>query len=191
MANRLWTVLTFNNIAGGGGVSTQAHDLHVSLYARTPDVLWCNNSSFSITADATDVTVTNNAAGAESCNVLVMSLHSILRSFGSSAVDTMTPQPVYFTSSGGGGGGGGASVAQRFTEVLTGAEGSDFLVTLPVAMATDTYLVWAQLQGVTAMYSIDLPDLIPGDRTTTQFRVITTADVAAGDEISFYVDDPA
>lgn len=90
-------------------------------------------------------------------------------------------------------GGGGSGTAQSFRYTVTGAEPdtSDFLVTLPVARATDVYRVTYGLAGVAVIVGLDFPDLVAGDRTTTQFRVIATALMQAGDQIDFYVTDPA
>ena len=64
---------------------------------------------------------------------------------------------------------------------------NDFNVTIPVAMANDNYgLVWAPA-GVSMIPSLDLPNLLPGDRTTTQFRVVTSANLVAGDQLTFVV----
>lgn len=78
---------------------------------------------------------------------------------------------------------------QNFTYVVTGAEPdlSDFMVTIPVAQPTDTYEVEGSLAGVTAIVGIHFPDVVAGDRTTTQFRVVTTANMTAGDEIDFMI----
>lgn len=90
----------------------------------------------------------------------------------------------------GGGGGGGGGNPQRFVYTANGTEGSDFNVNLPAARVSDLYNVVAQLQGVTNMFGIDLPDILAGDRTTTQFRVVTTSPVINGDRIYFEASDP-
>lgn len=101
---------------------------------------------------------------------------------------TGTPGATGPTGPGGGAGGS----AQSFRYVVTGAEPdlSDFVVPLPAARATDVYRITWGLAGVAVIVGLDFPDLIPGDRTTTQFRVIATAAMQAGDQIDFYVSDP-
>jgi hypothetical protein len=91
---------------------------------------------------------------------------------------------------GGGGGGGSSGNPQNFTYVATGAEGSDFFVPLPLARTNDTYLIYWALADVTSILSLQLPNTVAGDRTTVQFRVVTTAAVTAGDTFMFYVVDP-
>lgn len=86
-----------------------------------------------------------------------------------------------------GGGGGGAS--QSFRYVATGAEGSDFFVTLPVAEPDDLYAVDIQLAGVTFIVGVDAPDIAAGDRTTTQFRVVTTFPLTAGDQLDILINE--
>lgn len=86
----------------------------------------------------------------------------------------------------------GASVAlglQAFRYTCTGAEGADFFVPLPVARANDSYRVQATAAGMTLLLGFDCPDLVAADRTTTQFRVRTTASVTAADQIDFLVTD--
>lgn len=78
------------------------------------------------------------------------------------------------------------SATSAFRYTATGGE-SDFMVTLPVAKATDTYKVVASCAGVATIVGIDLPDVLAADRTTTQFRVITSLPLTAGDQIDFIV----
>ena len=75
----------------------------------------------------------------------------------------------------------GAGGTQVFTYVATGLEGSDFFIVLPVARPDDDYVPQVTCGGVTAILGVDCPDLAAGDRTTTQFRVVTSAAVQAGD----------
>ena len=71
----------------------------------------------------------------------------------------------------------------------TGGE-NDFNVSLPSSRANNTYFVGPALGGVTGVVGIDIPSGV-GDRTTTQFRVVTTAPLTAGDRIEFHIYDPA
>lgn len=89
-----------------------------------------------------------------------------------------------------GGGGGGGGNAQRFTYTVGGGDGSDFMVTLPVARTDDLYLIEASLGDVLVIVGLQFPNTVAGDRTTTQFRVVATASMTAGDTIMFYIDDP-
>ena len=70
----------------------------------------------------------------------------------------------------------------------TGLEGSDFSVAISgAALPTDVYeLYWAP-KGVAQIPVVDLPDTLVGDRTTTTFRVITSANLTAGDILSFLI----
>lgn len=83
-------------------------------------------------------------------------------------------------------GGGQANTNYVITNyVATGAEGTDFMVDLSVAMLNDTYgLVWAPA-GVAAIPVLDLPNIAAGDRTTTQFRVLLAAPLTNGDKLTF------
>jgi len=88
-----------------------------------------------------------------------------------------------------GGGGGSAGNMQAFQYTHAGADSSDFMVTLPAARASGTYIVMATQAGVALEVGIDAPELLAGDRTTTQFRVVTTGNITAGDQIDFIVVD--
>jgi hypothetical protein len=67
------------------------------------------------------------------------------------------------------------------------ADSNDFTVTLPIALAGDTYSVMAQLVNSTYVVGIYLPDVLAGDRTESNFRVITTSNLSMGDEIDFLI----
>lgn len=187
MANQLYNILTFTNIGAGLG-STQSHLLNTNSVNQIPDFIWVNNEQFSVSATSTQVTVTNNGGTAASCNVWCAYLHTILREFGPASVLALTPDPYILI--GGGFGGSPSGIEQRFLYTATGAEGSDFMVTLPLVRANDTYFVFTALDGVTNIVGIDTPNILAGDRTTTQFRVITTANVTAGDRFAFQVVNP-
>lgn len=79
-----------------------------------------------------------------------------------------------------------APLIVSFRYTATGGE-SDFFVALPTARANDTYKVSASCAGVSSIVGIDLPDILAADRTTTQFRVITSLPLTAGDQIDFIV----
>lgn len=182
MSNRIFNILTFTNIAGGAS-SSQNHLLSVNDVAKIPDFIWGNNEQFSISGNSTQITVTNNGAAAATINVFACWLHSVLREFGSDATLNLTPDPYILI--GGGQGGSPSGNEQRFLYTATGAEGTDFNVTLPLARATDTYVVFFTLDGVANIVGMDFPNILAGDRTTTQFRVQTSGALTAGDRIIF------
>ena len=91
-----------------------------------------------------------------------------------------------------GGGSGSLQEAQAFQYVATGAEGSDFFVPfapLP-ARSNDLYQLQCTQADVTFILGYQFPNTAAGDRTTTQFRMVTTAPVTAGDTFMFIVYDP-
>ena len=191
-ANRLYNILTFTNV-GAGATTAQLHLLNVNEVNKIPDFIWGNNSNFTLAANATQVTVTNNGLGPETIEVWCCYLYSVLRVFGGSGTTSLTPDP-YILVGGGGASGTSSGNPQRFVYTCSGAEGSDFNVLLPLARANDIYLVFPALDGVAASanaaYALDCPDLLVGDRTTTQFRVRTTASVEQGDQLAFIAIDP-
>jgi positive regulator of sigma E activity len=69
----------------------------------------------------------------------------------------------------------------------TGAEGTDFNVSIGATLAADDYNVFFSPAGVTNLPVLDLPTALAGDRTTSTFRV-TTADVlTVGDVLKFLI----
>lgn len=86
----------------------------------------------------------------------------------------------------GGGGGGGLQNVQAFTYTATGAEGSDFNVSLPAARASTSYGIWWSIGDAAVIFSARFPR---ADRALAQFRVLTTTALTAGDEIDFIVAD--
>lgn len=70
---------------------------------------------------------------------------------------------------------------------VVAANSADFMVSLPEELEVDTYSVKAQLVDSTDYVGIYLPDVLAGDRTTTQFRVVTTSNLSIGDTIDFLI----
>lgn len=84
---------------------------------------------------------------------------------------------------------GSDSTVTRVTYTATGAEGTDFTVTIPATMASDDYeVMWSSKgAGSSGVPIIDCPDSLAGDRTTTTFRVVTSDVLVAGAKIAFIV----
>jgi hypothetical protein len=76
---------------------------------------------------------------------------------------------------------------RAFTRVIAQpADGSDFFVNIPAPpMPTDAYVVTGAQSGGAVIVGLEFPDTAPADRTTTQFRVITSAALSSGDTIDF------
>lgn len=96
MSDILKSIVAFTDIAGGAS-ATKPHHLNI-LGGRdeTPDHLEVNNGAFSVTGDATTVTVTNNGNVADSVDVLCEMWHSIVRAFGtedSSSSQSLSVRP--------------------------------------------------------------------------------------------------
>jgi hypothetical protein len=81
----------------------------------------------------------------------------------------------------------GAQVQSVRRVIVQPADGSDFMVALPFAMPSDVYEVAPSMVNGVAAVIIQCPDSLAGDRTTTQFRVLTSAALANGDSIAFLV----
>ena len=73
---------------------------------------------------------------------------------------------------------------------------SDFTVTImapdgvtPAPRADDLYFISAALVAPNRTFVIDMPNTAAGDRTTTQFKVVTSTDVLVGEAIEFHLYD--
>lgn len=192
MSTKLLAQLEFNAV-GPGANATLPHGLNLSnngVLAIIPDIVAFDNPDFDfVSCTDTDLTVVNNGAGAGSTRCYLIWFHSIQRAMGQAmnvALFQQFSNPPFVIRGAGGGGGGGAT-DQVFTYVCTGAEGSDFFIPLPAARADDNYVPQVTCGGVSEVTVADHPDLVALDRTTLQFRVITTADVQLGDRLDVTV----
>ncbi len=74
------------------------------------------------------------------------------------------------------------------TYVATGSEGVDFMVPMGTTLATDSYEVGLfGIAGAANFPVLDFPNVLAGDRTTTEFRVLSAATLTAGDTLKFQV----
>ena len=188
MPNVLKSALTFTGVAAGGQ-ATLPHLLSNNGVALQPSLIAFDVRfpGFSYVASSTTtVTVQNDNVAAADCVLLCEWWHTIERVFPGSPPPLVLPvTPIVI---GGGSGGGGTSTLQAFTYTCTGAEGDDFVVPLPAVRASDDYAVVATPSSVLFTFTLNCPDTLAGDRTTTQFRVITSTPVSAGDLIDFLVE---
>ncbi len=186
MATRLKQIISVVALAGG---ATQifAHSLNWGGRAVLPDFATPNDDDTNgdlevVSATVATVTIKNNGGAAVTAFVLLESWHTIERAFGATATVVLSPQPFVPVRVGAG---NGSATSQRYTSVAGGE--SDFSVTLAVPQLVDTYKVVGTCAGVALIVTIDCPDLVAGDRTLTQFRVITSAALVAGDQIDFVI----
>lgn len=85
----------------------------------------------------------------------------------------------------------GNAALVNVTYVATGIEGTDFMVPIGATMKDVLYGVYWSPKGVVSIPFPDLPDAIPSDRTTTAFRVLTSAQLTAGDKLAFLIVEAA
>jgi hypothetical protein len=80
----------------------------------------------------------------------------------------------------------GCSTTRIISYTATGAEGTDFNVPIGATLAADTYNVGLLGTAGSANFPVlDFPNALAGDRTTTQFRVLSAATLTAGDILKF------
>lgn len=74
--------------------------------------------------------------------------------------------------------------SRRFIYTIQPTDGADFIVTIPTAMSDSDYVVMHTLATVTTHVTINIPT---ADRIASQFRVLMSAPLVAGDTIYFNV----
>lgn len=182
MASQIKSIVSFVAVAPAA-TALLPHGLNVDGLGVIPDELTPGAQDFTVTADATNVSVTNEGLVAANINVLAEWWHTENRVFGDAAVTNLTPRPFV----GAGAGAGVDTDEQVFRFTAAGGEGSDFFVALPAARASDVYAIAFSQVDMAAILGFRFPDTAGADRTTAQFRVITTAALTAGDIIDFRV----
>lgn len=187
MTNTLKSQLSYLAVPAGGQ-ATLPHNIKLNGTDIQPDHIDIENPDFDyVSSTTTTVTMVNNSLVAASCRILCELWHTIERVFGDGSQNL--PNKPFISRGSGGTGGGGGSTDQIFTYPATGAEGTDFFITLPAARLDDNYIPQVTCGGVATIMAFDLPDLLVGDRTTTQFRVITTVAPTAGDLLDVTVQE--
>jgi hypothetical protein len=188
MATRLLQSIASGAVGPGAQVVLN-HSLNVQGRPELPDFAYLDNSDFDVVAaTTTTVTLQNDGAGSGSCNVALEIKHTISRALGGS-VQNLSPRP--FVVRGGTAPASGVGI-QSFRYTCTGAEaggGADFFVALPAARSTDQYTPLITLGSVASAFAWSCPDTAAGDRTVSQFRVLTSAAVVAGDQLDIIVVD--
>jgi hypothetical protein len=184
VATRLNQVLSFLNVPAGNQ-ATLPHLININGVAVQPDILFPDNDNFSfVSSTPTTITVLNNGSLADNLNLWLWRQHSIDRAYGAKTTTNLVPNPFWVGSFVPGGGG---TVPPRIVNfVATGGE-QDFMVNIGGApMVNDNYgLLWSPAGTPSAIPVLDLPNVLAGDRTTTQFRVETLIPLSAGDKLTF------
>lgn len=118
------------------GTVAVAHGLNWQGNAVTPDRVDWADAAFTVTADATYVTATNNSGQSATVDVWVQSIHTYMRAFGGSQTTALTPRPFYLA-----GGAGSAVVGPTYTKTvyLDGVNGNDANDGLASTTALATY----------------------------------------------------
>lgn len=184
MPNVLCNVVSFANLAVGVPTALP-HGLSLDNYGLIPDFVAFDQPNITyLAATATTITIQNDGAAPVTVNAWCERKHTIPRALPPPLLN-LTPQPFVIAS-----GGGAGDNEQTFRRAISQpADGSDFVVLLPAARANDSYIVLVSMVDVVSHVTFAMPDTLPGDRTTTQFRVITSAAMIDGDVLEFRVSD--
>lgn len=114
MSQTLIQIVTFTAVGASATVALP-HGLNINGTGVTPDLLLQSNGDFTVTADDTDITVTNNGDAEANCDVWAEYKHSLLRNFGGNT-QQLTPAP-FVPATGGGGGSGSSTEVYTYQEV--------------------------------------------------------------------------
>lgn len=156
-ATRLLQIVKFVNVAPADTV-TLPHNINVDGAPKIPDFIAGDVGGFTITADATTVTVTNTNPAMASVDVWLELKHTIPRQL-SGGVANLDPQPFVAAAGGGGGGGGGTIAVQNETDPV-GVFGT-LNFEGPGVEATDAGGGVAEIQIIDAVI---FDDAVPADR---------------------------
>jgi len=114
MADRYYNTVQFTGLVVGVPTSLP-HNLNWLGRGQTPHYVVPNQPGFTVTADATDITVTRQSGAPDSVDVFVEVLHTIVGAFG--ADDDLPVRP--FVAAGASSGGGGSAGVEVFDPVQT------------------------------------------------------------------------
>jgi hypothetical protein len=183
---RLIQVVPFTDVPASATVGVQ-HSINVNGTRKRPDFVAGDASGFTIVVSESIVSVTNNNAAPASINVWLELKHTAERELGN-AIDDMTPQP-FVVASPAAAGPAPTGTGQRFVYTANGTETpAGFVVNLPQPQ-TQPYLVWAQMEGYPGYGPYMTFDIPTATMTPTQFTVLPSDNLVAGDQIAFYVDE--
>lgn len=136
MATRIKNILRFTNLVVGVPTSI-AHNLNVSDRGVIPDLVIPSIGGFTITGDATNVTVTRDAGSAAAVDVFAEYWHTEDRAFGSTTPNpgtqpdgSLVPAPFVMDPTGGGG--------DTFNYFGDGSDG-DVVLVAPTNLARDMH----------------------------------------------------
>ncbi len=105
MADQLSQIVTFVAV-GPGATVVLPHNINVNGYPQVPDLVFPSAGSFTVTADAANVTLTNNGSVPATFSVYLWLQHSILRAYDGVQVTGLVPRPFYVAGGGDGVSGG-------------------------------------------------------------------------------------
>lgn len=146
MATRLKNILRFTGLVVGTPVSI-AHNLNLDSVAVVPDKSTPQSGSFTVVADATNVTVTRNVGDADNVDVLAEYWHTEDRVFGSDGTPFSQLTPAPFVASPGPGAGQAqnpilkdGSTVNIYVDSVNGLDTNDGLtIATPIQTFTELY----------------------------------------------------
>ena len=189
MATVLKNVVEFTGLVVGVP-ALLPHGLNVNGISVAPQLGGANAGGFTVTANATQVTVTRTASAASGdVNIYVEHWHTI------EAVVPLPGRlvglvPFFFVADGGGGGSGNSA---RFRYTANGTELDTFVITFASVGQPDrlntNYNIQATFGAATVGGAILQPTCPPSLFTTAQFTLVLSAAPTLNDVIMFTVED--
>lgn len=190
MATVLKNVIAFTGLVVGVPTA-RAHGLNINGISVAPDFVIPATNGYTITASATQITVTRDSVDAEEdLNVFCERWHSIER---------VLPLPgqltglIPFIAIGGGAGGGGGGTVTGFDYTVTGAEPdlANIVIAIPGApLATDEYIATVTQGGADADDFLG-PKVVTATQTDSQFVLSLTSEAEAGYVFNFLLFIPS
>jgi hypothetical protein len=177
----LKNILQFTGLVVGTPVSLP-HKLNVNGVALVPQVVAANQSGFTVTANATNVTVTMTAdATTNNVNILCELWHSIEDVEPPGGLSALFPFVINGSGSGGGGGGGSGGIY-----TATGLEGTSFPVTFAALGITPpaSYVAIVQVNAAAGFIVATTP---PSSWTGSQITVNIGSALAAADTVTVII----
>lgn len=157
MADQLKNIITVDLVVGAN--PPVAHGLTIAGRGRIPDIVAPDQGGLSITADATNLTITNNTGAAVTARIFVQFWHTYERALGGVQNTTLTPQPFFLQ--GASSTGAGLTLGQAYKN---GAAS-------PQAIAIDTTRGPVQIRDIAVPAGQTLFQVTNSTGATNYFRV--------------------
>lgn len=198
MATQLFSIVRFVNVAPGG-MAVLPHGLAWSApgggeLPQTPDFMTADLAGWTVTADDTNVTVTNNQAVAASTDIWCWLINTPDRAFGDAAIKELVPRPFVLNQGGSGGVGSDITylpdrwekndVAANLVDDVVASSVSQLFDEIPVTRTVSVLGIRTQLTEAITAGTLTVTVFINGVATAAAL-VHTSASNPSGGGVTF------